>query len=148
MAKKQESQDTGPLLRALQQVGWFRKLNDTVQEGLPDIIGVCERGYGLEIKSINEVPRDGMVPPKGAHPFSKIQVRELMNIHKNGGVGVGIIICGKVLVYCYPWEIDENGRTKWNPDRVICKKDSVWDGKVIIKSITQDPTRMSGFAKE
>jgi hypothetical protein len=138
MAKKQESKDTGPFLAELQQLGWFRKINDTVQEGLPDVVGIFKaHAYGMEIKSIDEVPQDLIVPKNGSHPFSKIQVRELKNIQSNGGIGVGIIICGQHLNYCFPEEITEKGQVEWKPSRTIMKSKGRWDLKSLLELLAK-----------
>lgn len=114
MAKKRETIDTGPILSQLQSEGWFKKINDTVQVGIPDILGIHKgTSYGIEVKSIGEVPMDGMVPPMSGHTFSNIQVRELCTINDNGGIGVGLIICGKHAVIVPPSLIDKNGQTNW-----------------------------------
>jgi hypothetical protein len=115
MAKKRETIDTGPLLSALQRVGWFRKINDTVQVGIPDLIGTHEGDFcGIEVKAIRAVPEDGIVPPLNMHTFSAKQVHDLKGINKNGGFGVGVIICGKSAAVVTPDRIDKNGQTNWH----------------------------------
>ena len=131
MAKKRETVDTGPLLTSLQKHGWFRKINDTVQVGIPDIMG-CYLGnsFGVEVKSISEVPENGMVPPKSGHTFSPVQVRELNNIEEHGGVGVGVIICGSIAILVLPEQIDSKGQTNWYDIKPCCKihkKAGSWD---------------------
>lgn len=131
MAKKRETQDTAPFLRSLQQTGWFKNINDTVQVGIPDLLG-CRLGklYGLELKAIREVPEDGIVPKKSEHRFSKKQISELFNIEKNGGVALGIIICGKIAYMLRPSEINEHGQVNVNhisSDRVLRKTKGAWD---------------------
>lgn len=125
MAKKRETVDTGPLLSALQRVGWFRKINDTVQVGIPDIIG-CYTGtfYGIEVKAIKEVPEDGMVPSKGSHTFTAKQVHDLKSINLKGGVGVGIVICGKIAGIFTPGQIDEKGQVNWHKAVAYIKKEN------------------------
>lgn len=139
MAKKRETIDTGPLLTSLQKLGWFRKINDTVQVGIPDILGAYKSiPFGIEVKSIEEVPMDGLVPLKSKHCFSSPQKRELQNIEDNGGVGVGIIICGKMAVVIYPHEIDENGQVNWNniPDtRTINRFHGKWELEYILNHL-------------
>jgi len=76
--------------------------------GVPDILG-CYKGtfVGIEVKSVAEVPRDGMAPR--AHPFSTRQIRELKEIDKNGGIAIGAVICGKRLYWAYPEDINNEG---------------------------------------
>ena len=124
MAKKRETVDTGPLLTSLQRLGWFRKINDTVQIGIPDIIG-CFDGttFGIEVKSIKEVPEGGIVPPSSAHTFSAKQVHDLQGIWNAGGVGVGLVICGKVAAIFTPDQIDKNGQVNWMEARAYINKE-------------------------
>jgi len=115
MAKKKETGASSKVLNSLKRHGYFRKISDRVQVGIPDIIGSYKiRFYGVEIKAITEVPKDGMVPKRGSHPFDKIQVNNLEEIHKTGGVGVGMVVCGKQAVFCYYHQIDDEGRINWN----------------------------------
>ena len=134
MAKKRETTDTGPLLSALQRHGWFRKINDTVQVGIPDIIG-CHEGvfYGIEVKSVAEIPQGGIVPPKGTHTFTAKQVHDLKNVHKNGGVGVGVIICGKIAAVFTPDKIDKNGQVNWHEaNHYMEKEKGEWNLKKLL----------------
>lgn len=128
MAQKKETKDTASFLRALQKNGWFRKTNDEVQVGLPDILG-CHEGYlyGIEIKAIKEVPKDGMVPLKSSHTFTKVQVRELNNIDKAGGLAWAVIICGRVAAITPASEIDENGQVCWHKCDIVRKIKGAWD---------------------
>ena len=134
MAKKRETVDTGPLLSALQRVGWFRKINDTVQVGIPDIIG-SHKGtfYGIEVKAIKEVPEDGIVPSKGSHTFSAKQRHDLKSICESGGVGVGVVICGKIAGVFTPDKIDENGQVNWHmANNYMEKENGEWNLKNLL----------------
>ena len=71
--------------------------------------------YGIEVKSVTEIPKDGLTPPKSSHCFEPKQIRELNNICKEGGVGIGVIVCGNTLFWFYPDHITEDGQ-------VDCKK--------------------------
>lgn len=116
MAQKQETKDTGPILRQLQIIGWFRKTNDLNQVAIPDILGVY-RGFafGIEIKSIKEVVGENvLVPPMTSHRFTLGQIQNLKSIEKNGGIGIGIIVCGRHAKYFYPSEINPRGQCNWN----------------------------------
>ena len=115
MAKKRETGASASILIALQKHGYFRKISDRVQVGIPDIIGSNRGNFvGIEVKAIGEVPEDGWVPKKGSHPFDQVQVHNLRDIHRDGGLGVGIIVCGRQAVWCYWDQINELGRVDWN----------------------------------
>lgn len=118
MAKKQETKDMQGFTNSLQKVGYFRNISDKYQIGIPDLLG----GYrgtlvGIEFKSVGEF--SGIVPPKGHHPFTPTQIKELKHIVKDGGVGIGVIMCGKFFVWVFPEEIDNEGRV--NIDDLILK---------------------------
>ena len=135
MAKKRETKDTGPFLTSLKNYGWFRKINDTVQVGIPDILG-CRNGkfVGIEVKSIAEVPEDGLVPPKSSHTFSSRQVSDLKSIRSEEGDAYGVVICGKVAVFVLPVEISEEGQVNWYSipeERIVAKEGGLWKlGKI------------------
>ena len=125
MASKQESKDCGEILSFLKTRGYFRKTNDVSQIGLPDILGTFEgHFFGIEVKSIDEVPEDGMVPKKGKHAFTPTQVKEMLEIDKNGGTAIGFVVCGNQLLWITPYQIEEDGRVWWRTDQVVAKKRS------------------------
>lgn len=116
MAKKKETKANSALLTALQAVGWFRNISDKFQIGIPDNVG-SYRGltFGIEVKAVSEIPKNGMTPPKSGHVFSAPQIKELYAIqNEGGGVGLGVIICGSTLFWCTPEYIDENGQVDCN----------------------------------
>ena len=128
VASKQETQDSGILLSQLKALGYFRKTNDVSQIGLPDIIGnIKGRFFGIEAKSVDEVPEDGIVPKKGNHAFTKTQVKELTAITESGGVGLGVIICGKHALWVFVEDIDDDGRVEWDESKeMIQNAKGVW----------------------
>jgi hypothetical protein len=111
VTRKIESLDTDLLLSHLKQEGYFRNITDLYQIGIPDIVG-CRFGffYGLEVKSVKSIPEDGICPRKSEHRFTKKQVEELKGIDKSGGLGVGIIICGKTLFFGLVSDINDEGQ--------------------------------------
>lgn len=115
MAKKKETGASSRFLDSLKKHGYYRKISDRVQVGIPDIIGSYRgRFNGIEIKAIDEVPLDGMVPKKGSHPFDQVQVNNLQDIDRNGGLGVGVVVCGKKAIWAYYHQINQLGRVSWN----------------------------------
>ena len=67
--------------------------------------------FGVELKAIGEVPKDGWAPAMKDHRFSKTQVRELKSIQtKGGGIGLGFIVCGRYLFWFTPERINETGQ--------------------------------------
>jgi len=132
MARKAESQDTSLFLSNLQQKGYFRNITDLVQVGIPDIIGChLDFFYGLEVKSVKSIAENGLAPRRNEHRFTSKQIEELKSIEKSGGLGVGVIICGKILFFGYPHEINEYGQMDCNKlkeqGRFILKKGKKWD---------------------
>ena len=87
-------------------------------------MGVCGgQSYGIEVKSIEEVPLDGIVPKKSKHCFTKVQIRELNSICDNGGTGVGVVICGRIAAVFSPDRIDDNGQVNWHEANAYLEKD-------------------------
>jgi hypothetical protein len=84
-------------------------MSDKFQIGIPDIVG-CIQGkfFGIEFKSVEEL--SGVIPPKGSHPFTETQIKDLKLINHSGGVGIGVIRCGEYFIWVHPIEIDKNGR--------------------------------------
>ena len=112
MGKTGETKEMRAFLNALQSFGYFRNITDQFQVGIPDIIGSYKGAFiGIEFKSVDEL--SGTIPPKGSHPFTSKQVRELGSIEKSEGVGVGVIRCGKKFVLVLPLFI-KDGRVDFN----------------------------------
>lgn len=134
MAKKRETVDNKEILDTLQKFGWFRNISDKYQVGIPDNIG-CYRGlmFGFEVKSVGEVPLNGLVPSSKEHRFSPPQVHELTRLqNKGGGIGLGLIMCGNVLFWFTPEYINCDGQVDCNKlleeNKFITKhKDFGWD---------------------
>lgn len=111
MAKKRETTSGSKLLKELQRLGWFRNISDRVQVGIPDFIGCyCGVSVGLEVKAVSEVVPSGWAPSKSEHRFSEKQVEELKSICQNGGVGIGVVICGNVMFAALPSQINDAGQ--------------------------------------
>lgn len=135
MAKKRETKHNAEILSALQKAGWFRNVSDKFQIGLPDNIGAY-RGllFGIELKAVGEIPKDGWAPLKKDHTFSGPQIKELKSIAEDGGgVGLGVIVCGGYAFWCTPDEINENGQVNCNKllkeNKFILKsKELGWSG--------------------
>ena len=127
MAKKKETGASSKVLNALKKHGYFRKISDRVQVGIPDVIGSFKgRFTGVEVKAVSEIPSDGKVPKKGSHPFDKVQVNNLEEIHKNKGIAVGLVVCGNKGVFAFYNQIDEEGRIDWN---------DLWDHNQFIEDV-------------
>ncbi len=137
MAKKKESVSGATLLTSLQKAGWFRKFSDRYQVGIPDFLG-CYRGitFGIELKAVGEIGEDGFAPAKTEHRFTDVQVRELKNITDDGGVGLGVIICGKSLFWFTSEYINENGQVDCKQlikdNKMLEKLDDTWDNFVLV----------------
>jgi len=112
MAKTRETRKNAEILRELQNHGWFRNISDKYQVGIPDNIG-SYRGllFGIEVKAVGSVPKNGLAPAKKDHRFTKTQVKELERIQKEGGgVGLGFLICGDFLFWFSYDYINEDGQ--------------------------------------
>ena len=111
MATKRETKEGRAFLNSLQENGWFRNITDKFQVGVPDYLG-CYKGIltAFELKAIRELPRNGLAPTKSDHTFTPVQVRELRNINTFGGIGLGIILCGRTAFFFTPDNIRPDGR--------------------------------------
>jgi len=111
MSRSNESLKTGPLLESLQQEGYFRKLSDRFQIGMPDIIG-CYKGLyvGIEVKEVSVIAEGGMAPSLSGHVFTKAQVKELKQIEANGGIAIAIVLCGDKAFWFTPDQITGQGQ--------------------------------------
>lgn len=138
MGRKKESRDTNLFLRGIQEVGWFRNITDLYQVGIPDILG-CHQGtsYGIEVKSVSSIPEDGISPRLSEHRFTAKQVEELKLIKQNGGVAVGVIICGPHLYFGTPLQISDKGQMDcWklcNEGQYVKKDSGKWKIDIILR---------------
>lgn len=127
MAKKRETIDTASFLTSLQSVGYFRKISDRVQVGIPDIIGCFHSTFfGIEAKSVKEVTVGDLVPPLSSHTFSAAQKRNLKEIEDNAGIGLAVVICGRKLCYAFSNDINADGQIIWDPKNTIDKSNGKW----------------------
>lgn len=137
MGQKAESKDTNIVLANLQAIGWFRNITDTFQIGIPDILGCYKgRACGIEIKSIDEVPQNGWAPAKSKHRFTPKQVEELKSISRSGGISIACIICGPILMYGTPYDINKDGQinctTLFTNGQYIQKCSGKWDFETLL----------------
>jgi len=132
-----ESRVSETIKADLIQRGWFKKLSDRYQVGLPDIIG-CMHGkfIGIEVKSVAEIAPEGLCPRMSEHTFSPKQVRELTRINEAGGLGIAVVACKDKLMYFHPHLINEHGQVNANNALVVGhyvnKEKGRWDmGKIL-----------------
>lgn len=141
MGRKKESVATTGILNSLKEHGYFRKISDSYQTGIPDILG-CYKGVfiGIEVKNIDEVPQDWWVPGNKDHKFSAPQIKELENIYQIGnGVAVALVVCGDQAFWVYQYAIDKDRKqVNIGSCRSMFKRNGKWDVTNFLESCREE----------